>query len=364
MGPSILYDGQSAARQVVTVELPADRPVLDIRRAGAPGLVWPLDRLRRVEGGGDGLVLTLAETGTAHDARAEARLVLTDRDLIGRIRAAAPALDRRDVTPGTARRVILSLGAAAAAVVFLLFGFLPFVSDRLAESLPLETEQRFGRAVVAQIEGLLGGEEGEGLMCDLPAGEAALARLTARLTDGQGLAYPVRIRVLDHAMVNAFAAPGGQVVLLRGLLDEAETPDEVAGVIAHEIGHVEARDPTRLAFRAAGSAGILSLILGDVTGGAFVAFAGEYLLSASYTREAEAAADVFAHRLLDRAVVSAAGLADFFDRIDGMDGDLPDYLSTHPASAGRAQAARDADGGPAGPALDGDDWQALRAICG
>lgn len=363
MGPSVLYDGHSAARHRVDVMLDEGRQVLVIARSGAPDLVWPLAALRRIEGGGGALVLTLAETEETHDGRAAARLVLADADLVARLAALAPALNRRDVKAGTLRRVLLSLGAAVAAVVFLLFGFLPFVSDRLAEALPLETEQRFGQAVVAQIEGLLGDGTGAGLVCDDPAGTAALARLTARLTDGQGLAYPVDIRVLDHGMVNAFAAPGGHVVLLRGLIDEAATPDEVAAVIAHEIGHVEARDPTRLSFRAAGSAGILSLILGDVTGGAVVAFAGEYLMSAAYTREAEAAADVFAHRMLERAGVSAEGMAAFFDRIDGMDGDIPGYLSTHPASGGRAKAARAADLGGT-PALTPADWQALRGICG
>lgn len=362
MGNAALYDGQSAVRHEVDVSLDEGRAVLVIAGAGAPDLVWPVADLRRVDGDAGILVLTRTDAGAAHDGRAVARLVVTDPDLIARLRVVAPALERRDIKPGTGRRVLLSLAAAIAAVVFLLFGFLPFVSDRLAEALPLEAEQRFGQAVVAQIEGLLKDGDGTGLVCGNPAGQAALARLTARLTAGQGLAYSIDIRVLDHEMVNAFAAPGGHVVVLRGLIDEAATPDEVAGVIAHEIGHVEARDPTRLSFRAAGSAGILSLLLGDVTGGAVVAFAGEYLMSASYTREAEAAADLFAHRMLEQAGISSAGMAAFFDRIDGMDGDIPGYLSTHPASGGRAEAARAADGGGT-PALSDADWQALRAIC-
>lgn len=363
MAMSALYDGHSAVRHEVAVTLDDSRGVLVVMRAGTSDLLWPLAALRRVDASAGVLVLALADADAAHDGRAAARLVVTDPELIERLRRVAPALDRRDVKAGTLRRVLLSLGAAVAAVVFLLFVFLPFVSDRLAEALPLETEQRFGQAVVAQIEGLLDEGDGTGLVCDDPAGQAALARLTARLTERQELSYSIDIRVLDHEMVNAFAAPGGHVVLLRGLIDEAATPDEVAGVIAHEIGHVEARDPTRLSFRAAGSAGILSLILGDVTGGAVVAFAGEYLMSASYTREAEAAADLFAHRMLERAGISSAGMAAFFDRIDGMDGDIPGYLSTHPASGGRAEAARAADGGGT-PALSDADWQALRAICG
>ena len=109
----------------------------------------------------------------------------------------------------------------------------------------------------------------------------------------------------------------------------------------------------------------MSLLFGDLTGGAAITLAGNHLMSAAYTREAEAAADEFALRLLAAAGVGTAGLADFFDRIDGMDGDMPGYLSTHPESAQRAARERQgAEGRPTSPALTDADWQALRAICG
>ncbi|MBA4351411.1 MAG: peptidase M48, partial [Rhodobacter sp.] len=156
----------------------------------------------------------------------------------------------------------------------------------------------------------------------------------------------------------------GQVVIIRGLLDEAETAEEVAGVLAHEIGHVEARDPTRLAFRQAGSAGILALVLGDVTGGTVIGLLGDHMLSASYTREAEAAADAFAFALLQRTGIGTEGLAAFFERIEGMGVDVPEILSTHPASGNRAEAAREAGGAAAQPVLSDAEWQALKGICG
>jgi beta-barrel assembly-enhancing protease len=177
------------------------------------------------------------------------------------------------------------------------------------------------------------------------------------------LQYKLSIKVLDHEMVNAFAVPGGQIVILRGLLDDAETPAEVAGVLAHEVGHVEARDPTRLTFRAAGSAGIVSLLLGDATGGTLIAIMGDQMLSASYTREAEAEADAFAHRMLAAADISTEGMAAFFDRIDGMGAELPGYMATHPASKGRAATARAADQGAGRAIMSDAEWQALRNIC-
>jgi Zn-dependent protease with chaperone function len=258
----------------------------------------------------------------------------------------------------------------------MLFVILPGLADSLATRLPPETEARFGRLALAQVEDFLSGWEwgdqeiGKAdLTCDSPPGLAALGRLEARLTAGLDIGYDIELRVFDHEMVNAFALPGGHVVILRGLLDAASGPDEVAGVLAHEVGHVARHDPTRLMLRAAGSAGILSLVLGDISGGTLVAVAGEQLMQAAYTREAEAAADAFAFDLLASAGISAEPLAAFFDRIAQETELMPEYLSSHPASAGRAGRARDsasvaaAEGRALTPALSDMDWAALKAVC-
>jgi predicted Zn-dependent protease len=108
----------------------------------------------------------------------------------------------------------------------------------------------------------------------------------------------------------------------------------------------------------------LSLLFGDVSGGAVLGLASNQLMSARYTREAEAAADRFAFRLMDQSGIGTAGLAAFFDRIDAVDGEMPDYLATHPDSGNRAQAARDADTGVREPALTEAEWRDLKGICG
>ena len=153
----------------------------------------------------------------------------------------------------------------------------------------------------------LGSSEGQ-LACSNPAGLAALENMEARLLETTDTLYDLNIAVFDHGMVNAFAAPGGQVVLMRGLIDKAGGPDEVAAVLAHEIGHVEARDVTRNALRVAGSAGILSMIFGDFSGGSAAVIVVERMMNASYTREAEAEADSYARDMLAAADVSALSL--------------------------------------------------------
>ncbi len=361
------FDGETARSHPVAVA--GQGEYLSLTPLDPPGkaFFWKLALVRAQAGAQKGtlgpLILTLRADTDDEQPRDPARLVLQPGPMADWVRANAPSLSARDIRPGTWGRVIGRTAAAFGAIAAIVFVILPRLSDTLAERLPIEREVAFGQLVVANMEQFLGGLDGS-LTCDDPAGLAALQRLKARLTDGQDLRYDLSLQVFDHPMVNAFAAPGGQMVILRGLIEKAETPAEVAGVLAHEIGHVEARDPTRLAFRAVGSAGILSLLLGDATGGSLIAIMGDQVLSASYTREAEGAADAFAYRLLNDTGIGTAGLADFFEGLDGKGINLPEYLSTHPNTAGRADAARAADGADHAPVLSDDDWAALQGICG
>jgi len=241
------------------------------------------------------------------------------------------------------------------------------MADTLAALIPIEREIAFGKSVVAQIERALGGTQLGALQCTDPEGVAALEGMVTRLTGGRRMEYELNVVVFDHAMINAFAAPGGQIVLMRGLLDQAPGRDAVAAVLAHEIGHVERRDATRHALRAAGTAGLVSMVLGDFTGGAAAVVLGERLLQSSYTRAAEAEADSFALDMLNRAGIDSTGMAAFFEQLAAEDGrpKLPAYFSTHPASADRAERARSNadDQQPTTAVLSDEDWQALKAIC-
>ena len=143
----------------------------------------------------------------------------------------------------------------------------------------------------------------------------------------------------------------------------------MAGVLAHELGHVVNRDPLRITLRTAGSAGILSMILGDFAGGAVVVLVTEQVMQASYTREAEAGADDFAFELLRRAELPTEDMARFFEKLRDQYGDTEgalEYLASHPNLAGRATAAREAETREEGdftPVLTAREWEALRAIC-
>jgi predicted Zn-dependent protease len=252
----------------------------------------------------------------------------------------------------------------------IVFFLIPALAGQLALLVPPEREQQLGDAVVEQLQSLLelaGDKRPE--LCDTPSGLAALDRMVTRLAPDLEMPYPLRVGVIDHGLVNAVAVPGGRILVFRGLIDAASNPEEVAGVLAHEIGHVVYRDPTREALRAAGTAGVVGLLLGDVFGASVVVVASDAVINASYQREAEARADETAYRLLAEAELPSKPFAGFFKKMKEKYGDMPTALklfSSHPGLEERAHRAAEADligDGAYEPVIDDQDWVALRGIC-
>lgn len=207
--------------------------------------------------------------------------------------------------------------------------------------------------------------------CHAPAGRAALDRMVTRLRPVGGFVEPLDVTVFADPAVNAFAAPGGQIVVFSGLIDAAESADEVAGVLAHEIAHVQLRHPTKALIRHAGLSLAAQSLGGNVGGLADLA------ILLHRTRGAEADADAEAIRLMAGARVSPHGLARFFARLRSAEGSaseddnsallkrLADYAATHPSDESRRAAMADAASRSVAtsPAASPADWQALRSIC-
>lgn len=143
---------------------------------------------------------------------------------------------------------------------------------------------------------------------------------------------PIVVTVNSTPLVNAYTFPGGRIVLFKGLIDEAKTPDELLGIIAHEIGHVEARDSAGFLVRGA----MLGTFFGFLTGDFSSTFAvsPQILLSTAaltFDRDQERAADAYAVKKLKSVNVSTSGLRSFFSRRSyDQDYTAPDVFMTHP----------------------------------
>lgn len=365
---AVFFDGETSARHDVTVSVDWRTPpalILDGQAEGLPAR-WLLERLRGLSDQADKgtLVVTLLADTADEAPRAPARLVISDPGLSDWIIRSRPSLFKRDLREGTGFRLATRALAAAVAFLVILFVLLPQMANTLAALIPPEREAALGRATVRQIELLFGSEA----RCDDAEAQAIWNDMAERFVDRARYDAPLRVIVMDHPMINAFAAPGGHVVFFRGMIDEAQSADELAAVMAHEIGHVVARDPTRLMLRSVGSVGILGLVLGDFAGGGLIVVLTDQLLESSYSREAEEEADRYAfERMIDQGLDLAA-LADLFGRMRDKHGDvegLASHIMTHPSFADRiAEARRQSDrvADPA-PALTEAEFAILKSSC-
>ena len=362
-------DGLTARRQEVRVALAEDRLAIHDLNGGAIAR-WPLDELVVVdEDAADGsLRLRWQKDEQGIEG---ARLTVQEPRLIAALIERWPHLRRGGrIWGGGGWRGAWRIGGLAVACVAVVALFLVFVlpqaASLLARAIPVGWEEALGERLSEQVVDVFGRlAEGPGGVCRGAEGEAALERLTARLAVAADSPYSFRVQVLDLKPVNAFALPGGYVFLLRGLLEDAQSPNEVAGVLAHEMGHVIRRHGTEALIRDIGLALVLGAMFGEAGQG--VADMGATLAGLSYSREAELEADRMAVQLLQDAGLEVAGLASFFRRIASERREPPgglSFLSTHPPSDERAALVEGAAGEGGGDAgLSESDWQALKAIC-
>lgn len=351
--PAVFFDGASNRRRQVAVAL---RDELEIAEDGGPPTRWPYDGIRRADGPAG--ILRLACTAAPPLSRLEIR----DAKLAREVSARCPRLDEHRIgRRGVAKIVGWSVAAAVSIVAVVLFG-VPLAADRLAPLVPQALERRIGDAAELQIKSLFGGK-----VCDGAAGQAAFARLVNRVREAAGLDdASVQSAVLPTPVPNAFALPGGKVLVLRGMLDKAENADEVAGVLAHELGHLKHRDNMRGLIYNGGTSFLIGLLFGDVTGSSAVIFVSRSAAQASYSREAEENADTFAIEVMRALGRSPKPMAELMFRVTGKEGGTGlTILASHPLTEDRLARMTKEDRPPSGPPLlTPAEWRALKGICG
>lgn len=246
-------------------------------------------------------------------------------------------------------RAAVAFSGIAATVVFIILQSPGWV----AHLVPVAWERKLGDAMLGDFGGRF---------CHTDAGQNALHKLVAKL---EGSSSASSVEVANIGMVNALALPGGRIIIFQGLIDRASSADELAGVLGHELGHVQNRDTLQALIRQLGLSVILGGFSGDV--GGYVNGA----LSMSYSRDAEARADDASIHALRRANISPLDTSAFFDRMAkgekamGSMANALNYMSSHPLSENRrkAFAASAINGHRYAEALSSAEWKALSAMC-
>lgn len=349
-GEAIYFNGRSNRKRRVMLHLAA---ALDIVEDGMLVDSWPFDAIRRADGPPEQLRLS------CRAALPLARLEITDPAMQQTLLARCTALD-----VGRERQTWRIAGWSLAAVVsifaLVVFG-IPLAADRMAPLVPRVVEKRIGNAVEKQMHFIFAGKS-----CNSRDGQAAFALLIDKLKRAGGIDEPLDAQVIASPVANAFALPGGKVIVLNGLLQKANSADEIAGVLAHELGHVHNRDNLRHLIQTGGTSFLVGLLFGDVVGGSAMIFATRSLFNASYSREVERNADAFALTTMQALGRSPKPMGELLLRVTGAQANTGgDIFSSHPLTEERLATLNKATVSTTGAEiLSPAEWRALKTICG
>jgi Zn-dependent protease with chaperone function len=363
-GRGIFFDGVTTASHDVVVELaPRTLRVHDVD--GSVLAQWPYDELETLSSPDDVMRL-----GRAHDA-VLARLEIKDPQLAAAIDERSLPVDRTGRIERRLRTKVIfwSVTATASLILVAVVG-MPLIATKLTPLIPYAIERRLGAAIDAQTRMSLE----EDYRSDVPfdcgnaekdqAGRVVFEKLIRQMELAAELPFPLKATVVRKPEANAIALPGGHIYVYQDLVRESQTPDELAGVIAHEIGHVAHRDGTRKIVQAAGLSLLFGMLLGDFIGGGAVVVAAQTLLRTSYSREVEAAADGYSVMLMTKIGGDPRALATILSRIAGGTHPGQKSLADHPETRDRVAAIEAmARSTPRRPLLNQTEWAALKAIC-
>lgn len=346
-------DGATASRVPASVSLAADG--LAIAPAGGTEIVWPYADLRvsdPLRSRSLDAVLTTRKTDPAS-------LYVDDTQFLAALIRRAPHL-KLGVGRWRDARAGLAVGALALAGYASLWIFDLSPTKGVAQLMPLKARAVLGDSVIRTMPAQK--------RCTGVEAHAVLGKLTQRLMPNGPISAD-NIIVLDWALLNAFAVPGGRIVLTRGLIEQARGPDEIAAVIGHEAGHSIELHPEASLVRSVGFWALVQMVFTGTPGA--IGNIGVVLAQLGYTRSAERQADEHALRMMREAHISPKAMADFFRRMEKREPTptsdakaMSDILSSHPSNPERIARIEGEPGYEATPALSAQDWAVLKMICG
>ncbi len=237
------------------------------------------------------------------------------------------------------------------------------VFQKIARFIPEQTRQTFGQTV---INGQIAGKK----VCTNTEGLKSLQKIQNRLQQASGVKQKFDIRVAKLGLANAFAAPGKNMLITGELIEQAESPEEIAGVMAHEMGHGVNLHAEAGFLRVMG----LSITISLITGGdaSWLTDLSFNLVEMKNRRSAEHEADIYALKVLRSAQISPKPMLAFYqkvmekhgkDKIDENIKSIRQLFSTHPSTPERIKLVKSQPDWPTSPLLTDSEWKALKSIC-
>jgi predicted Zn-dependent protease len=353
-------DGRTAIRHPATVRLGTEG--LEVSTPAGSARLWPYPELRQTQGFYEGEAVRLERRGQPTET-----LVVDDPGFLSSLRDAAPELGARFHDPRLRGRRLGLTAMAVVAVVGLVAALyawgIPALAGAVAARVPPAWEAALGQAALDSLAPAA-------RRCEEPESQAVLDRLVARLAAAGGPPGRVRLHVVDAPAVNAHALPGGHIVIFEPLLARMRSPEELAGVLAHELQHLARRHALQMVIQHASTGLLLAAVTGDMTGPVLYGLeAARVAADRSYSRQAEEEADEEGLEQVIAARIDPRGTIAFHEAM--LEGELRvpgalRYLSTHPATSERiarlrAIAARAAVAPE--PAMSAGEWERVKGMC-
>lgn len=230
--------------------------------------------------------------------------------------------------------VLAGLTAAVVVFVVVLYWYIiPLFAEKAASGIPLETEISIGSSVY------------ETVMSQYVVNDTLTGKVNDFLQSVDfKTTYPVNVTVVNDKQSNAFALPGGHIIIFSGIIAKMKTKEELAALLAHETAHIQYRHSLKSTFRSLSRYLFISLLFNDVNGvAAIIADNSNMLMNLTYSRELEIEADKKGMMVLAANGISLRGFTDLFQLLNNHAENAEQFeiLNTHPLTTDRIAYAKE-----------------------
>ena len=353
-------DGRTAERHRASVRL---TPMgLQITLENKNTFFWPMEEIRQSKNFYGEEQVRLEKGGDTPEV-----LLLPSSLFLKKIKGIPPKKKKRFRPPSSRKSwvwvVILSAAGVVGVTASLYLWGIPAMTSWITPYIPVSWEERLGQSVVDTVAPV------EKRCRDSTQSNKFQEILSALGSSVPHSPYKFRVTVVNSPAVNALAAPGGNMVIFRGLLEKTTTPEELAGVLAHEMQHILQRHATRALLQQVSMRILLAAAVGDARGLSYGLEGAQTLGMLRYSRQKEEEADREAVKMLIASRIDPRGLLTFFETVQKESKKslkLPSYLSTHPDLEERIQRLKTLTANTPIPTiglLPGYAWRDLYNIC-
>lgn len=239
-----------------------------------------------------------------------------------------------NVTPASPLREFFILSGSLLGFVVAIYILLGILMDFLVPYLPPELETKMAGPFLSSLPGKESNAKEE---------QAVQELLNGLLACSGNLPYTFKVHVCEDEAINALALPGGHIIVFTGLLKKVTSENELAFVLAHELGHYAHRDHLRGLGRSFLLFTTSAALLGADSGVVKMLAHGLNLTEMSFSRKQESLADAFGLEVVNCAYGHVSGARDFFDKMEKENdpGMFGHYFSSHPENRKRISHLED-----------------------